>query len=61
MICSHSLDSVIRGSSDLQQSKVYLSFGLFEIVTQTNHISLLVMNDCSQNYYDINLESQSIE
>ena len=61
MICSHSLDSVIRGSSDLHQSKVYLSSGLFEIVTQTNHIPLLVMKDCSQNYYDRNLESQSIE
>ena len=61
MICGHFLDSVIRGSSELYQSKVYLSSGLFEIVTQTNHIPLLVMKDCSQNYYDRNLESQSIE
>ena len=34
--------------SDLHQSKVYLLSGLFEIVTQTNHIPLLVMKDCSQ-------------
>ena len=50
MICSHSLDSVIRGSSDLHQSKVYLSSGLFEIVTQSDYIPLLKMKDCSQNY-----------
>ena len=54
VICCHSLDSVIMRSSDLHQSKVYLSSGLFEIVTQTNHIPLLVMKDCSQNCYDRN-------
>ena len=43
MICSHSLDSVIRGSSDLHQSKVYLSSGLLEIVTQTDHIPSLMI------------------
>ena len=48
MISGHSLDSVIRESSDLNRSKVYVSSGLFEIVKQTNHISLLTMNDCSQ-------------
>ena len=53
MICGHFLDSVIRGSSELYELKVYLSFGLFEIVTQTNYIPTLTMKDFSPNYYEI--------
>ena len=60
MVCSNYLDSVMRGSSNLHQLQVYLSSGLFEIVTQTNYIQLLTMKDCSQNHYDINLERQTI-
>ena len=48
MICGHFLDSVIRGYSVLYQLKLYLSSGLFKIVTKTNYIPTLTMKDCSQ-------------
>ena len=34
-----------------------MSYGLFEIVTQTDHIPLLTMKDCSETYYDRNFEA----
>ena len=52
MVCGHSVDSVIKGSSDLHQSKAYLSSGLFEIVTQTNYIKLRALKGCSETKYD---------
>ena len=61
MICGHFLDSVIRGSSELYQLKVYLSSGLFEIVTQTNYILLWTMKDCSESYHDRNFENKPIK
>ena len=61
MFCGCSLGSAINGSSDLYQSKVYVSSGLFEIVTQTNYIPLWTMKDCSESYYDRNFESKPIK
>ena len=61
MFCGRSLDSVISRSSDLHQSKVYVSSGLFEIVTQTNYIPLWTMKDCSESYYDRNFENKPIK
>ena len=60
MFCGRSLDSIISGSSNLHQSKVYVSSGLFEIVTQTNYI-LWALEDCSETYYDRNFESKSMK
>ena len=57
MFCGRSLDSVISRSSDLHQSKVYVSSGLFEIVTQTNYIPW-ALEDCSESYYERNFESK---
>ena len=48
-------------SSDLHQSKVYLSSGLFEIVSQTNHIPLWTLKGCSEIYNDRTFESKSMK
>ena len=61
IFCGRSLDSVISRSSNLHQSKVYVSSGLFEIVIQTNHISLWTLKGCSETYHDRTFESKSIK
>ena len=61
MFSGRSLDSAISRSSDLHQSKVYVSSGLFEIVTQTNYIPLLALKDCSETYYERNFEWKPIK
>ena len=61
MFYGRSLYSIISGSYDLQQSKVYVSSGLFEIVIQTNHIQLWTLKGCSETYHDITFESKSIK
>ena len=61
MFCGRSLDSVISRSSDLHQSKVYVSSGLFEIVIQTNHIPLWTLKGFSETYDDRTLESKPIK
>ena len=61
MIYGRSLDSVMSKSSDHNQSKVYLSSGLLEIVTQTNYIPLWMLKDCSETYHDRNFESKPIK
>ena len=58
-VCS--IGSAISGSSDTYQSKVQVSSGLLEIVTQTNYILLWTMKDCSESYYDRNVESKLIK
>ena len=59
MFCSRSLDSVTSRSSDLHQSKVYVSSGLFEFVIQTNHIPLWTLK--GETYHDRTFESKSIK
>ena len=61
MFCGCSLGSAISGSSDTYQSKVQVSSGLLEIVTQTNYILLWTMKDCSESYYDRNFENKPIK
>ena len=61
MFCGRSLDIYLSRSSDLNQSKVCGSSGLFEIVKQTNYIPLWTLKDCSETYNDRNFENKSIK
>ena len=61
MFCGRSLDTIISGSSDLRQSTVNVSSGLFEIVPPTNYIPLWTLKGCSETYYDRNFESKPIK